>query len=252
MSTFARFIFRHTSTRISGLRFYRRRRRITTLSTVAGRAHDGRRSERTRTETARRFGSPKKTNRGRSHPRRLWIIFVCQNYPRTRGVTDRLGFFARTHELEQNLEFFVVPKASVSSADDGTPGMHERNAFMSICRPQVRHRSHRSGRHGPEPDPEHERPRVRRHGLQQDSRKGGRVPRQGRQGHEHCRRPIPEGTGRLVEETPSGHDARQRCVKFAHFKFFFMFIQLNQTHYITQTIMLVIVLKTNHLIKQSL
>jgi hypothetical protein len=51
-----------------------------------------------------------------------------------------------------------------------------------------RYRSHRSGRHGPESHPQHERPRLHRRGLQPHHGKGGRVPRERSQGHESPRR----------------------------------------------------------------
>lgn len=78
---------------------------------------------------------------------------------------------------------------------------------------QIRLRTHRFGRHGPKPDTEHERPRIRGHRVQPYRTEGGRVPQQRRQRHEHRRRPLAQGTGRLVEETTPGHDARQRYVE---------------------------------------
>lgn len=85
-----------------------------------------------------------------------------------------------------------------------------RGSLISSRPLQIRHRPHRSGRHGPEPDTEHERPRIRGDRVQQDRGKGRRVPQQRRQGHENRRRPFAQGVGRLAEETASGHDARQR------------------------------------------
>jgi 3-hydroxyisobutyrate dehydrogenase-like beta-hydroxyacid dehydrogenase len=49
----------------------------------------------------------------------------------------------------------------------------------------ARYRTHRSGRHGPEPHPQHERPRLHRRGLQPHHvEKVDAVPRQRGQGHE--------------------------------------------------------------------
>lgn len=85
--------------------------------------------------------------------------------------------------------------------------------MLSII-PQIRHWTHRFGRHGPKLDFEHERSRIRGDGLQQDGREGRRVPEQRCQRHKHRWRPFAPGTGRLAEKTPSRYDARKRYRRF--------------------------------------
>lgn len=76
--------------------------------------------------------------------------------------------------------------------------------------PQCRYCVDRSRRDGPEPDPEHERSRIRGLRLQSNHAEGRRFSKQRSEGHQNCGRPFAGRDGAQTEEAEKSDDAGQR------------------------------------------